>query len=61
MREIIESGVETISHARLSFNSKSIEIDTIKFVLGDVSIFAIDGGGNRWKEEEVNLLFRNHV
>ena len=39
---------------------KSNEIDTIKFVLGDDSVFMIDEGCNRWRGEKINLLLRNH-
>ena len=41
MREKREK--ETVSHARLSFNTKSNTLDTIQFALGEGSVLVIDG------------------
>jgi len=38
-----ERGKEAGSYARLGFNAKSNTLDTIKFALGEDSVFMIDG------------------
>jgi len=40
---ISERGKEAGSYARLGFNAKSNTLDTIKFALGEDSVFMIDG------------------
>ena len=43
---------ETVSHARLSFNTKSNTLDTANFAFGESIVFIIH---NRWK---INMIHR---
>ena len=50
MREKREK--ETVSHARLGFNTKSNTLDTANFAFGESIVFIIH---NRWK---INMIHR---